>query len=67
MLDQVGNAKLIMPIPVTKEDRHKTAFFATKGLTSLELMLFGLYNMSTTFQNMIDQGDQFASAYLDIF
>ena len=78
ILDQVGNAKFITTldltrgywqVPVAKEDRHKTAFTSPFGLYQFCVMPFGLNGAPATFQRLMNEVvrdmEKFAHAYLD--
>ena len=78
LLDEIGNAQFITTldlakgywqVPVSKEDREKTAFFSPKGLYQFIIMPFGLSGATATFQRMMDSvlrgTEAFAVVYLD--
>ena len=64
MLDQIGNAKYITTlelakgywqVPMSDEDREKTAFSSPIVLYQFTVMPFGLSGAPATFQRMMDQ------------
>ena len=78
MLDQIGNAHFITTldlakgywqVPMSEEDKEKTAFVSPKGLFQFVTMPFGLCGAPVTFQRMIDSvlrgTEMFAGVYLD--
>jgi hypothetical protein len=57
-------------IPVTEEDKHKTAFIAHNGLFEWNVMPFGLCNTPATFQRFMNDvianfNNKFCLVYLD--
>ena len=78
MLDQLGRAKYISTmdltkgywqVPVAEEDQQKTAFATPFGLFEFTRMPFGLQGAPATFQRMMDKLlnglGAFAKAYMD--
>ena len=77
-IDQLGKAKYITTldlargywqVPMSDQDKGKTAFTTPKGLYQFNVMPFGLSGASATFQRMMDgllRGlESFTSAYID--
>ena len=63
MLDQIGNAHFITTldlakgywqVPMSEEDKEKTAFVSPKGLFQFVTMPFGLCGAPAMFQRMMD-------------
>ena len=78
LLDEIDNAQFITTldlakgywqVPVSKEDREKTAFVSPKDLYQFITMPFGLSGAPATFQRMMDSilrgTEVFAGLYLD--
>ena len=78
LIDQLGKAKYITTldlargywqVPMSDQDKGKTAFTTPKGLYQFNVMPFGLSGASATFQRMMDgllRGlESFTSAYID--
>ena len=78
LIDKLGKAKYITTldlasgywqVPMSKEDRPKTAFSTPKGLYQFKVMPFGLNGAQATFQRMMDgiiRGiEEFTAVYLD--
>ena len=78
LIDKLGKAKYITTldlasgywqVPMSKEDRPKTAFTTPKGLYQFKVMPFGLNRAPATFQRMMDgiiRGiEDFTAVYLD--
>lgn len=78
MIDEVGNAKYISTldltkgywqVPVSEKDRPKTAFVTPFGLYQFTRMPFGLQGAPATFQRMVDRLlnglSEFSKSYID--
>ena len=78
LLDRIGDAHFITildlakgywQVPMSPEDREKTAFVSPKGLFQFVTMPFGLSGAPATFQRMMDSTlrgtEAFAGVYLD--
>ena len=78
MLDQIGNAQFISTldlakwywqVPLSSENKEKTAFISSNGLYQFVTMPFGLSGASVTFHRMMNSifrgTGSFAGVYLD--
>ncbi len=78
LIDKLGKAKYITTldlargywqVPMSKQDRVKTAFTTPKGLYQFKVMPFGLSGAPATFQRMMDKLirgiEDYTAAYID--